>query len=196
MQHRKVMPRRARTRHWAGPAVLAAVTAAFAMGAAAPTPALARVTGPAAATAGAQFAASRHQAAQIRGDLPVPIISGNDNSKCAGVGSSVGTPVIMSNCPAQGWTLMPSGAIMADGECMGTAPAGLPDRHLVRLMPCDHGADQKWDRDLAMLVNRASGQCLDDPQWNTADGTPLITYVCDGRANQTWVVPILARVHR
>ena len=39
------------------------------------------------------------------------------------------------------------------------------------------------------MVNPAAGKCLDDPGYNTADGTQLIIYACNGGANQKWVVP-------
>jgi hypothetical protein len=33
------------------------------------------------------------------------------------------------------------------------------------------------------------GQCLDDPRFNTADGTQLEIYTCNGVANQQWKLP-------
>ena len=39
------------------------------------------------------------------------------------------------------------------------------------------------------LVNPASGKCLDDPNSNTANGTQLVLWACNGGANQQWHVP-------
>ena len=36
------------------------------------------------------------------------------------------------------------------------------------------------------LVNPTSGQCLDDPDGSTTDGTQLQIYACWGGANQKW----------
>jgi Ricin-type beta-trefoil lectin domain-like len=39
------------------------------------------------------------------------------------------------------------------------------------------------------LVNPVSGKCLDDPRFNTTDGTQLEIYTCNGGANQQWKLP-------
>ena len=39
------------------------------------------------------------------------------------------------------------------------------------------------------LVNPASGKCLDDPNFNTANGTQLDLWTCNGGANQHWTIP-------
>ncbi len=38
-------------------------------------------------------------------------------------------------------------------------------------------------------MNPASGKCLDDPNSNTANGTQLELWACNGGANQQWHVP-------
>ena len=38
------------------------------------------------------------------------------------------------------------------------------------------------------LINPASGKCLDDPAGNTANGTQLVIWTCNGNSNQRWVV--------
>ena len=39
------------------------------------------------------------------------------------------------------------------------------------------------------LVNPLSGKCLDDPRYNTTDGTHVEIYTCNGGLNQQWVLP-------
>jgi hypothetical protein len=39
------------------------------------------------------------------------------------------------------------------------------------------------------LRNPQSGRCLDVPMGNTADGTKLQIYDCNGLASQTWNLP-------
>lgn len=41
------------------------------------------------------------------------------------------------------------------------------------------------------LVNKASGLCLDDPNFNTANGTQMQIYSCNGGNNQRWWLPEL-----
>ena len=40
-----------------------------------------------------------------------------------------------------------------------------------------------------MLVNPVSVKCLDDPGFNTAEGTQLDLWTCNGGSNQQWSVP-------
>jgi hypothetical protein len=46
-------------------------------------------------------------------------------------------------------------------------------------------------RVLALLAGfaLASGKCLDDPGSNTANGTQLDLWDCDGGSNQQWSIP-------
>ena len=57
------------------------------------------------------------------------------------------------------------------------------------MWPCNGGANQQWEAESGELVNPASGKCLDDPAFNTADGTQLILYACNGGTNQMWNLP-------
>jgi hypothetical protein len=38
-------------------------------------------------------------------------------------------------------------------------------------------------------VNPVSGKCLVEPRFNTADGTQLEIYTCNGGFNQQWKLP-------
>ncbi len=40
-----------------------------------------------------------------------------------------------------------------------------------------------------MLVNPVSGRCLDDPGFNTTNGTQLEIWDCNGGSNQQWAIP-------
>jgi len=50
-------------------------------------------------------------------------------------------------------------------------------------------ANQKWQASNGTLVNPASGKCLDDPSSNTANGTQLVLWTCNGGTNQQWHLP-------
>jgi len=39
------------------------------------------------------------------------------------------------------------------------------------------------------LLNAAWGKCRDDPGFNTAQGTQLDLWTCNGGSNQQWSVP-------
>jgi pimeloyl-ACP methyl ester carboxylesterase len=49
--------------------------------------------------------------------------------------------------------------------------------------------NQQWQPRNGTLVNPISGKCLDDPRFNTTDGTQLEIYTCNGGANQRWKLP-------
>jgi hypothetical protein len=54
---------------------------------------------------------------------------------------------------------------------------------------CTGSASQHWQPRNGTLVNPGTGKCLDDPRFNTADGTQLEIYTCNGGANQQWKLP-------
>ena len=54
---------------------------------------------------------------------------------------------------------------------------------------CSGAANQVWRPTGGTLVNPATGKCLDDPASNTANGTQLIIFTCNGGANQRWALP-------
>jgi len=49
--------------------------------------------------------------------------------------------------------------------------------------------NQQWVAVNGELINPVSGNCLDDPGFNTAEGTQLDLWTCNGGANQEWYVP-------
>lgn len=56
--------------------------------------------------------------------------------------------------------------------------------------PCNGSASQQWYTRQAphgvQIVNAGNNTCLDVAGNNTADGTPIGTYQCNGRPNQEW----------
>jgi hypothetical protein len=59
----------------------------------------------------------------------------------------------------------------------------------VELYTCTGGANQRWQPVHGTLVNPVSRKCLDDPRFNTANGTQLVIYTCNGGRNQQWTLP-------
>ena len=59
----------------------------------------------------------------------------------------------------------------------------------MELWSCTGRANQQWKPRNGTLVNPVSGKCLDDPAFNTTDGTQLDIYTCNGGANQQWKLP-------
>ncbi|HEY5393928.1 MAG TPA: ricin-type beta-trefoil lectin domain protein, partial [Trebonia sp.] len=60
---------------------------------------------------------------------------------------------------------------------------------LVELWTCNGGANQQWKAENGELVNPTSGQCLDDPNASTTNGTQLQIWNCSGASNQKWTAP-------
>ena len=50
----------------------------------------------------------------------------------------------------------------------------------VELWACTGRANQKWRAENGMLVNPASGKCLDDPRLNAKNGIQLEIWTCRG----------------
>ena len=77
--------------------------------------------------------------------------------------------------------------------CWGTGALGGTENSrvplAVELWTCTGGANQKWQARHGALVNLVSGKCLNDPRYDTADGTQLEIYTCNGGANQRWELP-------
>ncbi|MFI8103270.1 ricin-type beta-trefoil lectin domain protein [Streptomyces sp. NPDC086023] len=95
-----------------------------------------------------------------------------------------GTPVQLSSCnlsKAQQWRFT-GNAVKALDKCL-TNQSGA-----VRLATCDGGTAQKFVHRPAdqTLYHPTTGQCVDVPGGNSADGTDLILYACNGGPNQKW----------
>ncbi|WP_345041596.1 ricin-type beta-trefoil lectin domain protein [Streptomyces sannanensis] len=120
-------------------------------------------------------------------------LTGAVGGKCLDVrsGSTAnGTPIQYYTCngtAAQDFHLT-GGALKVLGKCV--AAAGTDNFAAVTLWDCDGSPAQQWlDRGDRLLVNAASGRCLDLPWANPADGNALAVYDCNGTDAQVWNVP-------
>jgi len=65
-------------------------------------------------------------------------------------------------------------------------PGSLAGGHIRRAA---HGRQSLASRRGGTLVNPISGKCLDDPRFNTTNGTLLELFTCNGGKNQLWELP-------
>ena len=127
-----------------------------------------------------------------------PIVSGYQKNKCIddlGDATTNKTPIVMWDCngtPEQNFTLGTDGTIQVNGKCVDIYRDGKKNKAPVELYTCKpvgHNANQLWEAVGNTLVNPVSHKCLDDPRFNTTNGTQLIIYTCNGGRNQDWVLP-------
>ncbi|WNM40971.1 RICIN domain-containing protein [Micromonospora halotolerans] len=76
------------------------------------------------------------------------------------------------------------------GLCVGVTGDD-PEGANAALADCTGGPEQQWvvtpvAADTYVLVNAASGKCLDVYGQSTDDGTDLVQWSCNGQANQQW----------
>src|SRR6266568_3684630 len=90
----------------------------------------------------------------------------------------------------QNWEIVTNGNISVLGMCMDTGggTSSLGGR-LVNMTMCDGASSQVWTQSGNTLVNKATGDCLDDPNANTAPGTQLQIWPCNGTPAQAWILP-------
>jgi len=94
-----------------------------------------------------------------------------------------------NNSPAQTFTYDPARTHLIIGGLCVDANGGQPGE-LVKLSPCDGGANQVWKVEqkgnFAKFVG-TSGLCLDIRYGSTASGAPLQSWTCgDAEPNQLW----------
>lgn len=102
--------------------------------------------------------------------------------------TTAGNKVQLWTCrgdPAQTWAVEPGGTIqIGASSCLDTAGIA------VVLNPCNGKNSQIWTPGANdSLVQRSSGLCLDDPNFNTGNGTQLQIESCDGTKKQAWRLP-------
>ena len=95
-----------------------------------------------------------------------------------------------NNSPAQIFTYDPANMHLTIGGLCVDARGGQPG-DLVRLWPCDGGANQAWKAeqkgDFTKLVG-VNGLCLDIRYGSTAAGAPVQSWNCgDSEPNQLWI---------
>jgi hypothetical protein len=110
-----------------------------------------------------------------------------------------GTMVIQYDCHDglnQKWTMEAAGdagyriVSRMSGKCLGSDPASAAAGGHVVQSQCGSSSVQLWTLDggnnAYVLRNAANRLCLDVPAASAANGAQLITWTCNGGANQTW----------
>ncbi|MFJ1706997.1 ricin-type beta-trefoil lectin domain protein [Kitasatospora sp. NPDC088346] len=125
-----------------------------------------------------------------------PIV-GVFSGKCVDVDNGVnrdGTPVQIFPCndtPAQRWSIVSDGRIMALGKCLDVKHNGTSNGTIVQLYTCNGGGNQQWVQTATGgLMNPQSGRCLDNLGFNANDRAPLGIWDCNGLDNQLWELPV------
>jgi hypothetical protein len=77
------------------------------------------------------------------------------------------------------------------GLCIAQADTAATGGPVVQVA-CTAGTTTHWLRQGNVLRNRASGACLDVPNFSTTADTQLVTWSCNGGANQGWTLSPIA----
>jgi mono/diheme cytochrome c family protein len=83
-----------------------------------------------------------------------------------------------------------SGLCLAEGPLSAKWPA--PARTVVQVN-CNAGNATRWTLRGSVLVNRASGACLDVPASSKTEAEELITYTCNSQNNQNWTLETVGK---
>lgn len=126
---------------------------------------------------------------------PVHEIKGFDG-KCvndAGNSSAQRTKIQIWTCngtAAQDWTFR-KGELLHKAKCMRDEGSGGRGSKVI-LSTCKHAPDEIWthnSRHEYVLKAHRGRLCLDDPGSSKKNGTQLVVYTCNNRANQHWSLP-------
>jgi hypothetical protein len=126
---------------------------------------------------------------EVQSSSQVPCLTDAHNS------TTPGTPVILSTClgyQGQNWTAEPDGTIRIRGLCLDTQGEGTTQGTPTVLSTCNSSTTQVWTQVPASdyaVINQASGMCLNDPNFQTANGTQLQIWPCNGGSNQQYRLP-------
>jgi hypothetical protein len=111
----------------------------------------------------------------------------------SGGNPSAGQAVAINICDqgtSQVADVYPDGMVSIGGLCLdiqgGTSSLGT---QLVNLEPCDDSANQVWTQVGSTVVNKATSDCLDEPNGSTTPGTQLDISPCNGSPAQAWLGP-------
>ena len=135
---------------------------------------------------------------------PVRLTTGGKCLNDVGNKSADGTQADIWTCngsTAQQWTYVKDGTLRIHGKCL-IPPGGSPASGAkVVLAACTGSPAQEWwltyPRSISpslgaipiTLFNPASGMCLSDTGWSTANGTRVVVGSCNGFKNQAWTLP-------
>jgi GH25 family lysozyme M1 (1,4-beta-N-acetylmuramidase) len=102
---------------------------------------------------------------------------------------------------AQQWMYVQDGTLRIHGKCLVPPSSSPASGAKVVLAACTGAPLQQWwltyPRSIspslgaipATLLNPASGMCLSDTGWSTANGTRVVAGSCNGFKNQAWTLP-------
>lgn len=76
------------------------------------------------------------------------------------------------------------------GMCLAQADAVTTGGAVVQVA-CNAGNHTQWTRTGNVLRNRASGACLDVPNFSSEQDVPLVTWTCNAGNNQNWTLSVL-----
>jgi hypothetical protein len=94
------------------------------------------------------------------------------------------------NSASQIWTVEANGTIQIQGHCLDDSKSGTANDNPVDLWTCNNTPAQVWlPQSDGALLNPLSGRCLGVTNGDTADGTQLWIYNCDGQDTQDWTMP-------
>ncbi|MFJ8613708.1 ricin-type beta-trefoil lectin domain protein [Streptomyces sp. NPDC093675] len=109
---------------------------------------------------------------------------------CMGlIGDHANAGVRLLDCvggPSQTWKLTSGGELVAQDLCVTPANSLTAPGTAVVGEKCVGAANQRFDEKGSMLVNRATGLCLDVRYAETRPGAVVQLWTCSGAANQTW----------
>lgn len=93
-----------------------------------------------------------------------------------------------TNGASQQWSFS-RGELKHGSMCMNVKGRGRSGSPVI-LWSCTGSGNEIWTRNaVGEYVLKASGMCLDDPAYSTANGTQLAVYQCKASANQRWSLP-------
>ena len=134
----------------------------------------------------------------------VRIAAGGKCLNDVGNKSANGTQADIWTCngsTAQHWTYVQDGTLRIHGKCLVPPGASPASGAKVVLATCTGAPGQQWwltyPRSIhatlgaipVTLLNPATGMCLSDTGWSTANGTRVVVGSCNGYKNQAWTPP-------
>jgi len=135
---------------------------------------------------------------------PVRLATGGRCLNDVGNKSANGTQADIWACnggTAQQWTYVKDGTLRIHGKCLVPPSSSPASGAKVVLAACTGKPGQQWwltyPRSISpslgaipvTLLNPASGMCLSDTGWSTANGTRVVVGSCNGFKNQAWTLP-------
>jgi len=135
---------------------------------------------------------------------PVRLTTGGKCLNDVGNRSANGTQADIWTCngsTAQQWTYVKDGTLRIHGKCLVPPSSSPASGAKVVLATCTGKPVQQWwltyPRSISpslgavpiALRNPASGMCLSDTGWSTANGTRVVVGSCNGFKNQAWTLP-------